>query len=48
MRVDPSISAERNLQVFRERVTGVRWFEEQGAVSDCGAYVFRLKILGSI
>ena len=27
---------------------GVRWFEEQGAVSDCGAYVFRLKILGSI
>ena len=30
------------------RRIGVRWFEEQGAVSDCGAYVFRLKILGSI
>jgi uncharacterized protein (DUF1800 family) len=33
---------------FCVSIIGVRWFEEQGAVSDCGAYVFRLKILGSI
>jgi hypothetical protein len=28
---------QRTAEEYRVRATGVRWFEEQGAVSDCGA-----------